>query len=79
MDKHPICEESGCQLKEAKGYRPCEQASGECDMLRERVLFSGGNFDIIEVKDQAALRITIGGRTIVITTHAWRQAAMKMA
>lgn len=33
MDKHQRCAEEGCQVKEAKGYRDCEQSSGCCNLL----------------------------------------------
>lgn len=33
MERHADCQD-GCLLKEAKGYRDCLHASGECDMLR---------------------------------------------
>lgn len=41
MDKHPTCQEEGCQLKAGKGYLDCEQHSGACDLLRSLPVSNG--------------------------------------
>lgn len=36
MDKHNDCQDR-CQITEHKGYRACEQTSGECEALRDEI------------------------------------------
>lgn len=36
MDKHENCTDI-CQIKEHKGYRSCDETSGECEELRAEI------------------------------------------